>query len=328
MLSVRRWCHGLPVLLACGLLGVMVRTSPELAAQGATALEPGLLRELRWRNIGPHRASRTKAVAGVPAQPNVFYIGVVNGGVWKTTDYGRTWIPIFDDQPTGSIGAIAVAPSDPEHHLRRQRRGLQRPDLSTGDGIYKSTDAGKTWTHLGLRDGQQIPQIVVDPRNPEPPLRRRARPPVRPERGARHLPLDRRRPDVREGALQGREHRRRRRRASIRRTRDIVYAALWEARQGPWENGDFTRARQRPAQVHRRRHDLAAAHARACRRSERTASAASASRSRRAIRAALRHRRGARAQAASTAPTTRARSGTRVNSDARVVARRRTTSPR
>jgi hypothetical protein len=125
-----------------------------------------LIGEMRWRAIGPYRGGRTKAVAGVPSQPNVFYIGVCNGGVWKTNDYGRTWKPIFDDQPTGSIGAIAVAPSDPNVVYVGSGEGLQRPDLSTGDGIYKSTDAGKTWTHLGLRDGQQIPQIAVDPRNP------------------------------------------------------------------------------------------------------------------------------------------------------------------
>ena len=125
-----------------------------------------LFGEMRWRSIGPFRGGRTKAVAGVASQPNVFYIGVCNGGVWKTNDYGRTWKPIFDDQPTGSIGAIAVAPSDPNIVYVGSGEGLQRPDLSTGDGIYKSTDAGKTWTHLGLRDGQQIPQIVVDPRNP------------------------------------------------------------------------------------------------------------------------------------------------------------------
>ncbi len=120
-------------------------------------LRSGPLSELTWRNIGPFRGGRTKAAAGIPAQPNVFYIGAVNGGVWKTTDAGRTWTPIFDDQPTGSIGAIAVAPSDPNIIYVGSGEGLQRPDLSTGDGIYKSTDAGRTWTHLGLRDGQQIP---------------------------------------------------------------------------------------------------------------------------------------------------------------------------
>ena len=141
-----------------------------------------------------------------------------NGGVWKTTDAGRTWKPIFDDQPTGSIGSVAVAPSDPNIIYVGSGEGLQRPDLAIGDGIYKSTDAGKTWTHLGLRDAQQIPEARGRSEEPEPPVRRRARPSLRPERGARHLPLDRRRPVVRARALQGREHRRQGRRHRSRPT--------------------------------------------------------------------------------------------------------------
>jgi hypothetical protein len=88
----------------------VVVNSANLGAQSS----PGLFNELKWRDIGPYRGGRTKAAVGVPQQPNTFYIGVVNGGVWKTTDYGRTWAPIFDDQSTGSIGAIAVAPSNPD----------------------------------------------------------------------------------------------------------------------------------------------------------------------------------------------------------------------
>src|SRR6266436_6695599 len=120
---------------------------------------------LRWRNIGPYRGGRTRAICGVPSQPNVFYMAQVNGGVFKSIDYGRTWQPIFDDQPTASIGAIAVAPSNPNVVYIGSGEGLHRPDLSVGDGVYKSTDAGKTWTHLGLRNGQQIPQLAVDPKN-------------------------------------------------------------------------------------------------------------------------------------------------------------------
>ena len=135
-------------------------------------VDPQLLQSLHWRGIGPYRGGRTKAAAGVPSQPNVFYIGVCNGGVWKTNDYGRTWNPIFDQQPTGSIGAVAVSISDPNVVYVGSGEGLQRPDLSVGDGIYKSTDAGKTWTHLGLRDGQQIPQIAIDPRDPNKLLSR------------------------------------------------------------------------------------------------------------------------------------------------------------
>jgi photosystem II stability/assembly factor-like uncharacterized protein len=126
-----------------------------------------LFSEMRWRCIGPFRGGRTVAITGVPHQPNVFYMAPVNGGVWKSDDFGNTWNPIFDDQPTGSVGAIAVAPSDPNIIYVGSGEGLQRPDLSVGDGIYKSTDAGKTWTNLNLRDAQQITAVVVDPKNPD-----------------------------------------------------------------------------------------------------------------------------------------------------------------
>src|SRR5437762_2584822 len=149
------------VLSTLVVLAVAVIAVPVTAQQ----FSPDLFKSLHWRSIGPFRGGRTRAVAGVPSQPNVFYIAQVNGGVWKTDDYGRTWNPIFDDQPTGSIGCIAVAASDANIVYVGSGEGLQRPDLSVGDGIYKSTDAGKTWAHLGLRDGQQIPQIAVDPRD-------------------------------------------------------------------------------------------------------------------------------------------------------------------
>ncbi|MBV9103569.1 MAG: glycoside hydrolase, partial [Candidatus Eremiobacteraeota bacterium] len=120
---------------------------------------------MQWRFVGPMRGGRTSAVSGVADEPNVFYIGVVNGGVWKTDDAGRTWTPIFDEQNTGSIGALAVAPSDDNVIYAGSGEGLQRPDLAIGNGIYKSVDGGRIWTHLGLRDAQQIAQIAVDPRN-------------------------------------------------------------------------------------------------------------------------------------------------------------------
>src|SRR3954464_14545435 len=137
-----------------------------LHSTGAQQFSPDLYQEMRWRMIGPFRGGRTRAVAGVPSQPNVFYIGAVDGGVWKSTDYGRIWEPIFDGEPSQSIGAIAVSPLNPEIIYVGSGEGLQRPDLSIGDGIYKSTDAGKTWTHLGLREGQQIPALAIDPRDP------------------------------------------------------------------------------------------------------------------------------------------------------------------
>src|SRR5450755_2013828 len=125
-----------------------------------------IVQDMQWRLVGPFRGGRTRAITGVPGQPHTFLAGAVNGGVWKTDDDGRTWTPIFDSQPTQSIGAIAVSPSDPKTIYVASGEGLHRPDLSVGDGIYKSNDGGKSWTHLGLRDGQQIPAIAVDPRDP------------------------------------------------------------------------------------------------------------------------------------------------------------------
>jgi len=211
-----------------------------LPARQSAPVSPALFADMRWRNIGPMRAGRTKAAAGVPSQPYTFYIGVCNGGVWKTTDAGRTWKPLFDNQPTGSVGWVTVAPSDPNIVYVASGEGLPRPDLSVGDGIYKSTDAGQTWTHLpGLREAQQIPKIVVDPRNPNrifvaalghPYGPNEERGIFRsldggqtfdkvlykdPDTGGKDVDIDPANPDV-------------------------VYATMWEERQGPWENGAWS----------------------------------------------------------------------------------------
>jgi len=222
------------------LLGVVLVL---LAAAGSVSVaqqfDSKSFGEMRWRSVGPYRGGRTRAAVGVASQPNVFYIGVCNGGVWKTNDYGRTWRPIFDDQPTGSIGAIAVAPSDPNIVYVGSGEGLQRPDLSTGDGIYKSTDAGKTWTHLGLRDGQQIPEIAVDARNPNrlfvavlghPYGPNQERGIFRSTDGAQTFEKVLFK-DENTGAYDV---------AIDPSNPDIVYATLWESRQGPWENGAWT----------------------------------------------------------------------------------------
>ncbi len=218
------------------LLGFIVTFGPICLGQ---TFSDRLVSGLKWRTVGPFRGGRTRACAGVPGQPNVFYIGAVNGGVWRTDDYGRTWKPIFDEQWTGSIGAIAVAPSNPDIIYVGSGEGLQRPDLSVGDGIYKSSDGGKTWTHLGLRDGQQIPQIAIDPRNPNRLFVAVLGHPYGPNQergifrstdggqnfqkvfykdentGGSDVEIDPSNPDQ-------------------------VYASLWEARQGPWENGAWS----------------------------------------------------------------------------------------
>ena len=117
-----------------------------LAGAGWTAVSAQDLsfKEMRWRDIGPTRAGRARALAGVASQPNTFYAGFDNGGLWRSTDYGANWIPLFDAQSTGSIGAIGVAPSNSNIIYVGTGAGIIRPDLAIGDGMYKSTDAGRT----------------------------------------------------------------------------------------------------------------------------------------------------------------------------------------
>jgi photosystem II stability/assembly factor-like uncharacterized protein len=196
---------------------------------------------LHWRSIGPFRGGRTRAVAGVPSQPNVLYIGVCNGGVWKTTDYGRTWKPIFDDQPTGSIGVVAVAPSNPDIVYVGTGEGLQRPDLSVGDGVYRSADAGRTWTHLGLRDAQQIPQLIIDPRDPDRLFVAALGHPYGPneERGI-YRSTDGGKTFLK--VLGGDENTGGSELAFDPSDPSIVYAGLWESRQGAWENAAWSGA--------------------------------------------------------------------------------------
>src|SRR5438876_174158 len=151
---------GLAVVLAAATLG---------AAADDTLVphvDPALFQDLHWRLIGPFRGGRVLAVVGVPGEREHFYFGSVNGGVWETIDAGRTWQPIFDGQPIGTIGAIALAPSDPKVIYVGSGEADMRSDIAQGDGMYKSPDAGKTWTKIGLTDTQQIGRILVDPGNP------------------------------------------------------------------------------------------------------------------------------------------------------------------
>jgi photosystem II stability/assembly factor-like uncharacterized protein len=213
-----------------------------LSATSATSapetFSPSLFGEMRWRCIGPFRGGRTVGAAGVPQQPGVFYMGVNNGGVWKTDDYGRTWRSVFEGQPTQSIGTVAVAPSDPNVVYAGSGEGLQRPDLSVGDGFYRSTDAGKTWKHTGLLDAQQIGAIAVDPRDPKRLFVAVLGHPygANEERGlyrstdggdtfAKTLYKDK---DT--GAIAV---------AFDPKNSDTVYAVLWQARMGPWENSSW-----------------------------------------------------------------------------------------
>ena len=214
-------------LLAAGATTAVAQQVPEAMYEG-----------MQWRMIGPFRGGRTRAVAGVPSQPGTFYMGAVNGGVWKTDDYARTWRPIFDAEPTQSIGDIAVASSDPNIIYVASGEGLRRPDLSIGNGIYKSTDAGQHWTYLNaLRDGQQIPQLAVDPSNPNRLFAAVLGHPYGPneERGiyrstdggknwTKVLSVD-----ANTGGYDV---------AIDPSNPRVVYATLWAARQAPWEDGN------------------------------------------------------------------------------------------
>src|SRR5438105_3529858 len=202
----------------------------------AQQYDPALFAGMRWRQIGPFRGGRTVAAVGVSGRPPVFYIGVNNGGVWRSRDYGRTWTPIFDDQPTGSIGAIAIAPSDPRTIYVGSGEGLQRPDLSVGDGIYKSTDGGTTWRHLGLTNGLQIPGLVVDPRDPHRVFAAVLGSPYGPnvERGV-YRSTDG--GDTWQQVLAKDENTGAVDLAFDPANSQTVFAVLWAARQAPWEIG-------------------------------------------------------------------------------------------
>lgn len=206
---------------------------------GGAGVDGGAYQSLRYRLVGPFRAGRTVGAVGIPSRPNVFFVGVNNGGVWKTDDYGRTWRPIFDAAPTGSVGDIAVSPSHPDVIYVGTGEGLHRPDLSVGDGIFKSVDGGKTWSHIGLRDVQQVGRILVHPTDPNivyvagmghpygPNAERgvfRSRDGgaswekilyVNVNTGANRIEFDPNDPDT-------------------------LYASLWEHREGPWENARFS----------------------------------------------------------------------------------------
>jgi photosystem II stability/assembly factor-like uncharacterized protein len=133
---------------------------------GAEQYNAKLFKGMEYRMIGPFRGGRALAVSGVPQEPFTYYFGAVAGGVWKTTDGGLVWKPVFDKEPIASIGAIAVAPSDPNVIYVGTGESCPRNDISYGDGVYKSTDEGKTWTNIGLRDTRHVAAIVVDPHDP------------------------------------------------------------------------------------------------------------------------------------------------------------------
>ena len=170
MLNKRRMSYaamGLGALVMAAAGWMVAPPQSGQASSGAIQQALGGLNGLQWRFVGPYRGGRTLAVSGVVGDAKTFYLGAVDGGVWKTVDAGGSWSPIFDAEPVQSIGALEVAPSDPNIIYVGTGEGCLRNDISYGNGMYKSTDAGKTWTHIGLEDSQHIPRLAIDPKNPD-----------------------------------------------------------------------------------------------------------------------------------------------------------------
>src|SRR4051812_8655706 len=228
MMMMRSGVLGFLVPLA---LAASVDVSPALRA--AAPVPSAAASAMRWRLVGPFRGGRVLAVAGVPGQPHTYYFGGAGGGVWKTTDGGIVWTPVFDAQPVQSIGAIAVAPSNPDVVYVGTGESDWRSDLSSGDGMYVSRDGARTWTHLGLDATRHIARISVDPGNPDDVLVAAMGHAydANPDRGVYRTTDGGRTwqkvlfvsPDL--GAID-----------LVRQPSDprVVYAALWSARRTPW----------------------------------------------------------------------------------------------
>ena len=156
------WLAGVVALAPVPAANAAARSASAVAAVPETAYGA-----LRWRGIGPYRGGRAIAVAGAPGQPNTYYFGAAAGGVWKTTDAGATWKPIADAAGISSVGAIAVAPSNPDVIYVGTGEGALRGNITWGGGVFKSIDGGKAWTNIGLKDTRQIGALIVDPTNPD-----------------------------------------------------------------------------------------------------------------------------------------------------------------
>lgn len=217
----------------------IVTLSLLLSVSSFSQIDKSYYQDLEYRMIGPFRGGRTVGAVGIPSQPNVFFIGVNNGGVWKTDDYGRTWNPIFDEVPTGSVGDLAVSPSHPNVIYVGTGEGLHRPDLAVGDGMFKSSDGGKNWEHIGLDDIQQISRVIVHPTNPDIVYVAGLGHPY----GANEMrgifkSLDGGKTwkktlyiDHNTGAIQV---------EMDPNNPDILFADMWEHQEGPWENAKFS----------------------------------------------------------------------------------------
>ncbi len=232
----------------------------QAAASTDSAIDPAIIKGLEWRSIGPLRGGRSIAVSGVKGRAKEAYFGAVGGGLWKTTDGGTTWTPVTDGQITSSsVGAVAVSESNPDVVYIGTGESCIRGNIMPGDGVYKSTDAGKTWTHVGFTDSDAISKIRIHPTNPDiafvADFGRYGK--DSDERG--RLQNDRRRKNMEEGAVPRRKDRSGGRRdRSQEPERDVRRAVAGLSRRVPDVE---RRARQRSLQVHGRRRHVEGNHA-------------------------------------------------------------------
>src|SRR5688572_118175 len=154
-------------LLTLALCLSVLPVAGHAAEKKARNLDPDLWKPLEWREVGPYRGGRSAAVTGLPKERDTYYFGSVGGGVWKTTNGGRNWKPVSDGFFGGSIGAVAVSELDPNVVYVGTGEKTVRGNVSHGDGMWKSTDAGKTWTHVGLPESRHIPRVRIHPRDPD-----------------------------------------------------------------------------------------------------------------------------------------------------------------
>ena len=186
-------------LLACFSIAATIALAADDKEKDKKPEEQGM----QYRSIGPFRGGRSLTASGIAGDPTTYYFGATGGGIWKSTDGATTWKPVFDHEKSSSIGSLAVAPSDPNIIYAGTGEGCIRGDAATGDGVYKSVDAGKTWKNVGLQRFARHRQADYRSARSRYRFRRRPGSSLRPQSGARHLPHHRWRQDVDEGALRG-----------------------------------------------------------------------------------------------------------------------------
>ena len=214
---------------------VLFAAAPPARKVDPPALDGKVFENLEWREIGPaSMQGRCTDVEGIPGDPSTVYVGAASGGVWKTTNAGTTWTPIFDKEAVQSIGDMALDPANPDVVYVGTGEANLRNSVSFGDGVYKSTDGGKTWKHLGLADTEHIARIVVSPRDPAEGLRGRHRPRLRPERRARRLHEHERRPDASRRCSTSTTGTARPTSTSIPQNPNILFATMWRFERKPW----------------------------------------------------------------------------------------------